>query len=677
MFNIIRANWLLLAMLAILTSSAYAAVIDGSSTPYNPQNNMKYYFEANFQETWPTCNYRFISYTNDCSIIDLWQEAGVNQEITLRATGSSSTDTWKLETKCNAHIDYSTTTCSDINIGTASTADRSNVWKLVPTTGNFNEWQFEAVNRPTECQDSRYLTFNTDCNDVHTLVLGNLGNHEFFIHPVDSSSMSIVHHIATSDNRLCADPFVWFDPDDATNKYKMACTGLPLFATDELSRDATFDYVGTMLGNPTQEWESIWADNLNRWAPENLSLGNSMNLAIFSSPQSPNNEHRLGVVLSKEGALSGKWDEYSASTFMFGQSGEKTCDSSGAICQTNTDCSLVCKSSGNECSSHSDCGGGKKCTEIQTCAASGTGTGIPNSEGGDIDAHFFTDTDGKTYILWKTDDNAINLPSTRLWINEVTISPDGPNFVDLVGDPVEILDSTGLWWVTSWIGGGSLIEGPQIIKKGAYYYLFFAAGRYCQADYSEGVARSTSLMGPYEKLGTPLLSTGIVGEGSTGIKLIGPGHASFVQDQDETTWIIFHASEGQNCDRRPYVERLLWTDDNWPVVVFNESSGIKSPTPTKGPSLSPVTSSPTTSNPAVSPSTSGPSKSPSLRPVTSSPLTSDPTVSPSNSPETSSPSKSPNAPQACLFKGADCKVGEEGKCCTKSCVVKGRKYKCT
>lgn len=75
------------------------------------------------------------------------------------------------------------------------------------------------------------------------------------------------------------------------------------------------------------------------------------------------------------------------------------------------------------------------------------------------------------------------------------------------------MDSTGLWWVDSWVSGGSLVEGPEIVKRGSWYYLFFAAGKFCQDTYTEGVARSTSIWGPYEKLGVPILSNGIVGFG--------------------------------------------------------------------------------------------------------------------------------------------------------------------
>jgi hypothetical protein len=107
----------------------------------------------------------------------------------------------------------------------------------------------------------------------------------------------------------------------------------------------------------------------------------------------------------------------------------------------------------------------------------------------------------------------------------------GERSVAMLGEPVVVMDSRGLWWVGSWIEGGSLIEGPQVIKREGVYYLFFASGRYCEEDYAEGVGRSESLFGPYEKAPTPLLSSAIVGwspapgGGGQLAKLIGPGRA--------------------------------------------------------------------------------------------------------------------------------------------------------
>jgi len=497
-----------------------AAVAAG--TAYTPHQGSTYYFEAQHSNAvWPECNYRFLSYTSTCDALDLWQGAGVNQEITLLATGEDGANAWRLETNCGLSIGYSKN-CGNTDIVTGSTsAGDSDVWRLV-SSGNFAEWNFKAVNR-SECQD-KFLTFNSDCN-MHALALGDI-NRDFLMHPVSASfSNPTVHHIATSNSQGCADPFVWKDPDDTVGApYKMICTGgnISLYSSPKIGRKDSFTYEGPMLGNPKPDW----ASDSNRWAPENIPLGDGKNLAIFSSPQL-NGLHRLGVVMSNEGAKSRKWNTYSSNT-------------------------LALRGQG--------------------------GTGISNNDGGEIDAHFFKDSD-KVYVLWKTDDNAVGAMHTRLWINEVSISLEDPELLQLIGEPVMILESTGLWWIDSWVEGGSLIEGPQLIKHGAYYYLFFASGKYCQPSYAQGVARSTSILGPYSKLGVPLLSTGTIGVGSNGDKLIGPGHASFVQDEAGSWFSIFHASEGVNCNRYPYVEKLLWTDDYWPVVVTNPLVETAAPTP--------------------------------------------------------------------------------------------------
>ena len=78
---------------------------------------------------------------------------------------------------------------------------------------------------------------------------------------------------------------------------------------------------------------------------------------------------------------------------------------------------------------------------------------------------------------------------TRLWAQEMEF---GELSVTMLGEPTMVMDSEGLWWVDSWIEGGSLIEGPQVIKREGVYYLFFASGRYCEEDYAEGVGRSQS-----------------------------------------------------------------------------------------------------------------------------------------------------------------------------------------
>ena len=144
-----------------------------------------------------------------------------------------------------------------------------------------------------------------------------------------------------------------------------------------------------------------------------------------------------------------------------------------------------------------------------------------------------------------------------------------------------ILDSSGLWWIDSWVDGGSLIEGPEIVKHGSYYYLFFAAGRFCQSSYAEGVARATSVWGPYEKLAVPLLSTGLVGY-TGGLKQTGPGHASFVRLPTSGEYFaVYHASPGDNCDRHAFVEALRFSNaSGWPYIDFassNSTTAVRGP----------------------------------------------------------------------------------------------------
>merc|ERR1712039_381182 len=112
----------------------------------------------------------------------------------------------------------------------------------------------------------------------------------------------------------------------------------------------------------------------------------------------------------------------------------------------------------------------------------------------------------------------------------------------------------------------------EIVRRGEHYYLFFAAGKYCQDSYSEGVARATSVWGPYTKLGVPVLSTSMVGKGLGG-KLVGPGHASFLKDANGEWHAVWHASEGENCNRHAYADALAWSSDGWPYVDFQSSAG--------------------------------------------------------------------------------------------------------
>jgi len=153
------------------------------------------------------------------------------------------------------------------------------------------------------------------------------------------------------------------------------------------------------------------------------------------------------------------------------------------------------------------------------------------------------------------------------------------NELKLIGPSKAVLDPTGIFWHRG------TLEGPEIIRVGEYYYLFAAACGYCSPCYTEAVTRSKNIWGPYEPLGIPLLSTGVVGNhATTKKKLIGPGHSSFILDEKSKTWyVVWHASVGSGpfCEsndenspvgRKAFISPMKFTggaDGGWPYVDFD------------------------------------------------------------------------------------------------------------
>lgn len=364
------------------------------------------------------------------------------------------------------------------------------------------EWYIEAVGR-SQC-DYRWASFPVDCttNSPDKIDLWKAAG---------TDQRFRIHPVRNSHNPLqhnmnsdfgCADPYMWWSDD--SSDYKLMCTGGNLGLASVKSPLSSSSVFSTE-GSCLGGAPAQWASESNRWAPENYQSGN-LNYAFFSDSQN-GGAHRIGWAASDSGVVKGAYDTYSNSYMQLG-----------------------------------------------------------GAAGGDIDQHIFADDNGKTYMVWKTDDNAVGSLTTRIFMQEIVF---GNNSVSQVGAPTTVMDSTGLWWADSWVDGGSLIEGPEIVKHNGWYYLFFASGKYCQDSYAEGVARSTNIWGPYDKLEVPVLSTGIVGNAAGG-KLVGPGHASIVADHEnkDTFWLVYHASVGENCNRFPFIDQLKFGDDGWPYVAF-------------------------------------------------------------------------------------------------------------
>jgi alpha-N-arabinofuranosidase len=113
------------------------------------------------------------------------------------------------------------------------------------------------------------------------------------------------------------------------------------------------------------------------------------------------------------------------------------------------------------------------------------------------------------------------------------------------------------------------IEGPHLMKRGTWYYLYAAEGG-TSVNHTEVVFRSKAPLGPfvpYEK--NPILSQRELPKDRKN-PITSAGHAQFVEGPDGQTYAIFLAVrpyEGNyyNTGRETFIVPVTWQDE-WPVM---------------------------------------------------------------------------------------------------------------
>ncbi|EAZ81980.1 glycoside hydrolase family 43 protein [Algoriphagus machipongonensis] len=174
-------------------------------------------------------------------------------------------------------------------------------------------------------------------------------------------------------------------------------------------------------------------------------------------------------------------------------------------------------------------------------------------EYGSIDAFEAKDENGKIYVLWKEDGNSKG-QKTPIWAQEIN-----QDRTALIGDKHELFRNDQEW-------EGGLVEGVAIFQKNGYFYATYSARGCCEitCDYVTGVARSKSLLGPWEKYDmNPVL------QDNENWKCA--GHGTVVEKNGEL-WMLYHAynTEGSvYVGRQGVLEKIEWTDDNWPILANN------------------------------------------------------------------------------------------------------------
>ncbi len=171
-----------------------------------------------------------------------------------------------------------------------------------------------------------------------------------------------------------------------------------------------------------------------------------------------------------------------------------------------------------------------------------------------IDASAFL-AGGTAYLAWKEDGNAVGQPTP---IRARALAADG---LAVTGGTATLITNDRAW-------EGNLVEAPFFIERAGTYYLFYSGNAYYDGRYAVGVARASSPLGPYTKLGDPIVVTGG--------PWVGPGHCSVVDGPGGDSYMVYHAwrtgmVNGAGDGRMVLVDQITWRD-GWPRVPGGPSA---------------------------------------------------------------------------------------------------------
>ena len=176
-----------------------------------------------------------------------------------------------------------------------------------------------------------------------------------------------------------------------------------------------------------------------------------------------------------------------------------------------------------------------------------------------IDATELETADGKRYLYWKEDGNAVGKPTP---IHGQQLAADG---LSLVGARADIITNDRAW-------EGAVVEGPWLVAHGGSYYLFYSGNSYANATYAVGVARAAAPLGPFTKAAAPIVTSNSA--------WVGPGHCSVVDGPGGDPYMVYHAWVAGHVNqpgdvRVMLVDRLVWGADGWPSLPGGPSTSSR------------------------------------------------------------------------------------------------------
>ncbi len=171
-----------------------------------------------------------------------------------------------------------------------------------------------------------------------------------------------------------------------------------------------------------------------------------------------------------------------------------------------------------------------------------------------IDPGHVVGEDGKRYLFFNG--------GNRAQLNQDGLSAAGPVTHVYDGWPIP----------EDWVIEGFALEGPKLLRKDGWFYMFSGQGGTAGPPTSHMVvvARSRSIHGPWENCPhNPIVRTTSVGE-----PWWSRGHATPVQGPKGDWWLIYHGYENgyRTLGRQMLLEPFDWTADGWPRALGGDLS---------------------------------------------------------------------------------------------------------
>ncbi len=154
-----------------------------------------------------------------------------------------------------------------------------------------------------------------------------------------------------------------------------------------------------------------------------------------------------------------------------------------------------------------------------------------------IDPSPYRDTDGKTYLFWKTRETIDDNSKTIIWLGQLDAD------AQLQPGTVKALMINDREWE------GKHVEAPTLIKRNGLYYLFYSAGASTPEGYQVSYATSAKIDGPYSKSDETILGGNKCARGA--------GHQSIIPLQANNYLIYYHANHPDRREGKDGPARFL------------------------------------------------------------------------------------------------------------------------